>query len=201
MIGNPVRLTAEENVVKGVGGIAAVSHFFESRKALFASTAGIIQFNVRVVADIREVVGIEEGSVVGELSGLIAVAEAAGLVADVAGKGNSFAGRQGLFQGVNGVEVARRGTDKVERPIKLEVADRLPQICNVDLLDRLVRLILERDAHVPVERAAVWVNVDGGIDRGDLGLQKVFVLFELAFVIGLDVTALESRYSLSTWVL
>ena len=189
MISNPVGLSAEEDVVHGVDGIAAVGHLFESGKVFFAAAAGIIELDVGVVADVGDVVGVEEGAVVGELSRLIAVAEAAGLVADVAGEGDGFAGRQGLVEGVDGVHVARGGADQVERAVELEVGDRLLLIGNVDLWDRLVGLVLESHADVSVEGAALGIDVDGGIDRGDFGLQQVFVLLELAFVVGLNVAA------------
>ena len=67
VIGDPVGLAAEEEVVHGVGGVAAVGHFFERRKMLFAAAARIVKLDVGVVADVGEVVGVEEGAVVGEL--------------------------------------------------------------------------------------------------------------------------------------
>jgi hypothetical protein len=54
------------------------------------------------------VVGVEEGSVIGELGKLVIVTEAAGLVADVAGERNGFAGRQRLIEGIDGIKITRR---------------------------------------------------------------------------------------------
>ena len=150
---------------------------------------GIVELDVGVVADVGEVVGVEEGAVVGELGELVAVAEAAGLVADIAGEGDGFAGRQRLVERVDGVHVARRGADQVERAVELDVGDRLLLIGEMDLRDRLVGLVLQRHADGSVEGAALGIDIDGGIDGGDLGLQQVFVLLELAFVVGLDVAA------------
>ncbi len=189
MIGDPVGLPAEENVVHGVDGVTAVGHLFESRKALFATAAQIVELDVGVVADIGDIVRVKEGAVVRELRRLVAVAEAPGLVADVAGEGDSFAGRQGLFEGINGVQVAWCRADEVKRTIESDLTDRLSLIGEMDLRDRLVGLVLESYADVSVEGAAVRVDIDGGIDGGDLGLEEVFVLFELAFVIGLNVAS------------
>ena len=100
---------------------------------LFAAAARVVKLDVGVVADVGEVVGVEEGAVVGELRQLVAVAEAAGLMAHVAGESDGFAGRQGLIEGVDGVQVARRGADQVERAVELEIGDRLPLIGEVDL--------------------------------------------------------------------
>src|SRR5437762_567867 len=56
----------------------------------------------------------------------------------------------------------------------------------MNLGDRLVGLVLESDADIPVKGSAVGKYVDCRIDRGDFGLEEVFVLFELSFVIGLE---------------
>ena len=103
MIGDPVGLSTEEDIVDRVDGIAAVRHLFEQRKMLFAAAARVVEFDVGVVADVGNVVGVEKGAVVGELRKFVAVAEAAGLVADVTGEGDGLAGCQGLLQGIDGV--------------------------------------------------------------------------------------------------
>ena len=150
---------------------------------------GSSSFEVGVVADVGNIVGVEEGAVVSELGEFVAVAEAAGLVAHVAGESDGFAGRQGLVESVDRVHVARRGADQVERAVELEIRDRLFLIGDVDLGDRLAGLVLQSHAHAAVERAAVGIDVDGGVDCRDLGLKQIFVLLELAFVVGLDVAA------------
>ena len=50
-------------------------------------------------------------------------------------------------------------------------------------------LFSKSHADFSVEGAALGIDVDRGIDRRDLGLEQVFVLLELAFVVGLNVSA------------
>ncbi len=52
-----------------------------------------------------------------------------------------------------------------------------------------VVLFCKRHADVSVERTAVGINVDGGVDGGHFGLEQAFVLFELSFVVGLNTAA------------
>ena len=176
VIGDPVGLARKNRLFTRVNGVAAVSHFFEQRKMLFAAATRIVDLDVGVVADVGKIARVEEGAVVGELRGLVAVAEATGLVAHVERQGDRFAGRQRLVERVDGVEVARRRAHQVERPVELDIRDRLLLIGDVDLRDRLLGLVLQREAAGAVEGAALGINVDGGVDRGDLGLGEVFVL-------------------------
>ncbi len=73
--------------------------------------------------------------------------------------------------------------------VEVEIGDRLLEIGNVDLGDRLAGLVLEGYTDVSVEGAALGIDIDGGIDRRDLGLEQVFVLLELTFVVGLNMAA------------
>ncbi len=93
VISDPVGLALEEDVIHGVCGIAAVCHFFEKWQMLFPAAAGIGKLHTVVVTDVGDVAGVKEGSVVSELRQFVAVAETARLVAHVAGKSESFAGR------------------------------------------------------------------------------------------------------------
>ncbi len=70
---------------------------------------------LRVVADVGKIVGIEKSAVVGKFGQFVAVAEAAGLMADVAGESDRFAGRERLLECVNRVKIARRRADAMER--------------------------------------------------------------------------------------
>ena len=70
-------------------------------------------------------------------------------------------------------------THKVERAVELDIGDRLLLIGDVDLRDRLIGLVLQRQADVAVEGSALGINVNGGVDSRDLGLEEVLVLFEL----------------------
>jgi hypothetical protein len=45
----------------------------------------------------------------------------------------SFAGRQRLFERVDGIDAARRRADQVKRPVELQVGDRLLYVGDVDL--------------------------------------------------------------------
>jgi hypothetical protein len=189
VVSDPVGFSTKEDVVHGVSGVAALGHVFESGQVLFAAAARVIELDAGVVTDVGDVVGVKEGAVVSELSRLIAVAETPGLVAHVASKDDDLAGPQGLVEAVNRVHVAGRGTDQVEWAVEVEIGDRLPEIGNVDLGDRLAGLVLEGYTDVSVGGAAFGIDIDGGIDRRDLGLEQVFVLLELAFVVRLDVAA------------
>ena len=77
----------------------------------------------------------------------------------------------------------------MERAIEFDVGDRVPLVGDMDLRNRLVGLVLETHADAAVEGTAVRIDVDRGVDGRDLGLEQVFVLFELAFVVGLNVAA------------
>jgi len=48
---------------------------------------------------------------------------------------------------------------------------------------------LQRHADAAVEGTAIGINIDGGIDRGDFGLDEVFILLEVTFVVRLDVAS------------
>src|ERR1035438_7829551 len=75
----------------------------------------------------------------------------------------------------------------MERTVEAEIGDRLPQIGDVYLRDRLAGLVLQRHADSSVEGAAPGIDVDRRIHGGDFGLQEIFVLFKAAFVVGLNV--------------
>src|SRR5580704_6502141 len=77
----------------------------------------------------------------------------------------------------------------MECAVELDVGDRLLLIGDVDLGERLVGLIFKSHADAAVKGAAIGIDIDGGINGGDFGLEEVFVLFKLAFVVGLDVAA------------
>jgi hypothetical protein len=109
-------------------------------------------------------------------------------VSNVADQRSGFARGQGLFQSIDGVQVARGRADQVERPVELDIGDRLFLIGDVNLRDRLVGLVLESDAGASVKGPAIRIDVDAGIHRSHFELQQVFILFELAFVIRLNVT-------------
>src|ERR1700739_800679 len=85
--------------------------------------------------------------------------------------------------------MARRGTDQMEWAVEVEIGDGFFEVGNVDLEDGLASLVLEGDTDVSVEGASLRINIDGGIDRRYLGLEQVFVLLELAFVVRLNVAA------------
>ena len=106
-------------------------------------------------------------------------------MANIARERDSFARGQWLFERVNGIDVARRRTDHVEWPVKLQVRDRLPGVRNVDLSNRLPRLVLQRHAHASVKRSPLGINIDRRVYCRDFRLQQVFILLELPFVIGL----------------
>ncbi len=77
----------------------------------------------------------------------------------------------------------------MERAVELDVRDRLLLIGEMNLCDRLVGLVLQSHADASVEGAALGIDIDGGIDGRDFGLEQIFVLLELAFVVGLNVAA------------
>ena len=104
-----------------MGGVAAMGHLFERGKVLFAAAARIVQLDAAIVADIGEIVGVEEGSVICELGELVAVPKAAALMADIAGEDECFAGRQWLIKRVDGIQVARCGTDQMEGAVEMDV--------------------------------------------------------------------------------
>src|ERR1700733_931023 len=166
-----------------------MGHLFQGRKMLFAAAARVVKFNVVVVPDVGDVIGVKERTVESKLGEFVAVAKAAGLVADVASERDRFARRQGLFESIDGINIAGCRADQAELPIELEVRDRLLLVGNVNLRDLLAGLVLQSHADVSVEGAEVRIDIDGGVDGRDLGLEKVFILLEFAFVVGLDVPA------------
>src|SRR4029077_379920 len=99
------------------------NHLFKWWETLLAASAGIVDFQGGVVTDVGNVIGIEEGAIVGELWEFVAVAESAALVTDIAGERNRFAWRQWLVESVDRIHVAWRGADHVEWPVELEVGD------------------------------------------------------------------------------
>src|SRR5208282_427364 len=103
------------------------------------------------------------------------------------GERESFARSQRLLQSISGINAARRRANQVKGPVKLKVTDRLPYIANMNLRDRLTRLVLQSHVHASLERSALGINIDRRVDRRNLGLKQIFVLLELALVIGLDV--------------
>ncbi len=150
---------------------------------------GIVEFDVVVVADGGEVAGVEEGAGVGELGALVAVFEAAAGVADVEGHVELVAGCERGFELVDGVKGAGAGGDDVERAVEVNVGDGLLLVGDVDLADGLGGLVLQDEAAVAGEGAALGVDVDVGVDGDDFGLGDVLVLLEVALVGGLDVAA------------
>ena len=146
---------------------------------------------------------VEERAVVRELRGLVAVAESVRGVRHVERQRDDVAGLERLLERVDRVEIPRRAAHEVERPVEADVRDRLLLVGEVHLRDRLRRLVLQREAAGAVERAALGIDVDVGIDRGDLGLRQELVLLEVALVARLDVRgrSLAVEISLSTCAL
>src|ERR1700730_15192732 len=77
----------------------------------------------------------------------------------------------------------------MERPVEMDVADRLLLIREMDLGDRLRGFVLNSEMDVSVKGAAIWINVDGGLNSRDFWLQQIFVLLVPAFIVGLDTAA------------
>src|ERR1700733_13325350 len=124
-------------------GIAAIGKFFERGKFFFGSATGIVEFVVAVVADEREIVGVEEGAVVGELGAFVAVAEAARPPADVEAHLGGFAGLKRLVERVDGIYAARTRRHLMECTIERDRFDALERVGDVYLVDGLVGFVLQ----------------------------------------------------------
>ena len=64
---------------------------------------------------------------------------------------------------------------------------------DVNLGNRLGRLVLQRNPGGAVERSARRIDVDVGVDRGDFGLREELILLEIAFIPGLDIATILGR--------
>ena len=142
VVGDPVGLRGEEIDALPVG-VAAFGHLFERGEFFFGAAAGIVEFDVAVVADVGEIGAVEKCAVVGEFGALVAVAEAVGFVADVESHVHDFAGLERLIERVDGVDVARAGRNFVEGAIEIDGRDALERVGDVDLIDGLVEFILQ----------------------------------------------------------
>ncbi len=154
-------------------------------QVLFAAAAGIVEFDSVVVADCREVVGVEEGAGVGELWSLVAVFEASAGVGDGEVQVQLVAGGERGVELVDGVDVAGARRDDVKGAVELNVGDGLLLIGDVDLTDGLRSFVLQDEVAGAGEGTTLGKDVDVGVDRDDLRLGDVFVFFEAAFVVGL----------------
>ena len=149
-----------------------MGHLFERRELFFAAAARVVDLEPLIVADAREEVCVEEGAVVGELRGLVAIAEAAGDVRDLEGEVGDVTGCERLVEGVDGVEAAGRAADEMKWAVELDVGYGLMPVGEVDLGERLRGFVLKREDAGAVEGAAFGIDVDGGFDGGDFGLSR-----------------------------
>ena len=90
----------------------------------FATTAGILDLNSRIVADVRKVTAVEESARVRELGKFVTVSETAGCVADVERHVDLFARGERRLELIDGVHVIRAERDDVEWAAELEVGYR-----------------------------------------------------------------------------
>src|SRR6185437_7112523 len=125
-----------KEIVDRVRGIAAMGHFFQWRQMLVSAAARIVELNALVIADVRNVAGIEESAVVGELGKLSTIPKAPRPVTDIAADGEGVARRERLLERIDGVDVARCRTHKMEGPVETDICDRLHLIGEVNLRDR-----------------------------------------------------------------
>src|ERR1700722_1360990 len=105
--------------------IAARSHFLERAQMLFAPPARIIDFQVRVVANIGKELNVEKRSVVGKLRRLIAVAKTVRFVSHGEGERHDVAGSERLLESIDRVQIAGLAADQVKRPIEMDLRDRI----------------------------------------------------------------------------
>src|ERR1035438_6531560 len=97
-----------EEIDAGMNGFAAGDHLFERAEPLFAAPARVIEFALRVISNRRKIAGVEERAVISELGWLVPVSEAVGGVAHGERQGEDLSRVEGLFESVDGVEIARR---------------------------------------------------------------------------------------------
>ena len=153
---------------------------------LFAAAPRIVEFAVLAVADLREEIGVEEGTVVGELRQFIAVAKAPGGVAHLKAHGHDVACCQWRVQCINRVEVARCAAHEVKRTVEGDMTHRLLRVGDVNLRDGRRGFVLQDVASLATERTLTGIDIDGGINGSDLGLGQQLVLLVPTFVIGGD---------------
>ena len=144
VIRDPIRI-GREQIEAFAGGVAARRHLDQGPEVLFAPAAGIVQFEVRVVSDLREILDVEEGPVVGELGLLVPVAEPMRGVRNAEGERGDFSRRERLVEGIDRIHVPGRPAHEVKRAIELDVRHGLVRVGDVDLCDRRAALVLERE--------------------------------------------------------
>src|ERR1700755_3492805 len=110
-----------------------------------AAAARIRQFVIRTVADGRKISRVEEGSVISQLGPLVAIQKSAGFAAHFKGHVYRIARTKWLFSGNDDVEISRAGGDDVEWSIEHDVLNGLLRVGDVDLRNRLGRLVLEHE--------------------------------------------------------
>ena len=126
----------------------------------FPAAAGIIQFVVCGVANGREISRVEKCSVIRQFCTLVAVEKSASFLAKTERHVHRFARRQRLLERVYDVEISRAGGDDVERPVEGYALDRLLGVGDMDLRDRLGRLVLQHKMAGSAEGAALRIDVD-----------------------------------------
>ena len=135
VVGDPVGLLAGEEVAAGVLGVAARGQLCVGGQVFFAAAARVVKLEIAAVADFRKVRLVEEGAIVGKLRELVAVAEAAALVADPGGERNGFAGRERLVEGVDGIKIAgarlMRWTGREKRRSESDCLESVMWICGM----------------------------------------------------------------------
>lgn len=85
------------------------------------------------------------------------------LMTHIAGEHNRFAGCQRLFESINGINIPRRRTHQMNRPVKLQIGDGLLDVGDVNLRDWLPGLVLKNHAHLSVKGTPVGIDVDGRV--------------------------------------
>src|SRR5580704_3581680 len=99
----------------------------------FPPASRIIEFNGWRITERRKVAGVEERAVVGEFRFFVAVAEAVGSPGHVERHLHALAGCERLFQLVDAVDVACRGTDQMKWTVEMNLRNRIVRVREVNL--------------------------------------------------------------------
>ena len=132
--GDPVGGGGEE-VDARVERLAAGGHLIERSQLFFAAPARIVDFEVRIVTDLRKIAANRRRCRCGEFRGLVAVTEAARGVPHRELEGENLAGTERPIERVDGVKITGSPAHEVERPVELNVGNGLLLVGDVNLVD------------------------------------------------------------------